>query len=116
LPKRAVNWTRPPGRSHDTCHLEPAREDLLEIYVDIGLDSVTAAERIYTVLIDRAQQLRQTPRMGVRRPEIAPSARVLVEGSHLILYQTRPDADEDLVEAVEIVRIIHGHRDLSRIF
>lgn len=93
-----------------------AREDLLAIYVDIGLDSITAAERIYAVLLERAQQLRQTPRMGMRRPEIAPSTRVLVEGSYLILYQTQPDTDEGPLEAVEVVRIVHGHRDLSRIF
>jgi toxin ParE1/3/4 len=40
---------------------------------------------------------------------------LLVEGVYLILYETHPDTDEGLVEAIEIVRIVHGHRDLSRI-
>jgi toxin ParE1/3/4 len=30
----------------------------------------------------------------VRRPEIAPSTRMLVEGVYLILYETHPDTDE----------------------
>jgi plasmid stabilization system protein ParE len=60
--------------------------------------------------------LARSPRMGVRRPEIAPSARMPVEGVHLILYETHPETDEGPLETIEIVRIVHGHRDLSRIF
>jgi toxin ParE1/3/4 len=41
---------------------------------------------------------------------------VLVEGRSLILYATRPDSDEGAVEAVEIVRVIDGHRDLGQLF
>jgi toxin ParE1/3/4 len=93
-----------------------ALEDLLDIYVAIGLDNPAAAERMYSTLEDRAMQLRGSPRMGVRRPEIAPSVRVLVEGVYLILYETHPDTDEGPVESIEIVRIVHGHRDLARLF
>lgn len=92
-----------------------AREDLLEIYVAIGLDNPSAAERIYTALEERVVQLVTTPRLGVRRQEIAPSVRVLVEGVYLILYETHPDADEGPIASVEIVRIVHGHRDLTRL-
>lgn len=101
--KVAVLWTR------------QAREDLLDSYVTIGLDNAAAAERMFTILEERVSMLAQSPRMGVRRPEIAPSTRMLVEGVYLILYETHPDTDEGLVEAIEIVRIVHGHRDLSRI-
>ena len=54
--------------------------------------------------------------MGSRRPEIAPTARMLVEGSYLILYELHPDSDDGPVERVEIVRVADGHRELSRIF
>lgn len=70
---------------------------------------------MYTVLEQRVSLLEQSPRMGVRRKEISPSTRMLVEGMYLILYETHPNTDEGPVEAVEIVRIVHGHRDLSRI-
>ncbi len=56
------------------------------------------------------------PRLGVRRQEIAPAARMLVEGVYLLLYETRPDTDDGSVDAIEIVRVVHGHRDLTHIF
>jgi toxin ParE1/3/4 len=60
--------------------------------------------------------LERFSRMGTRRPEIAPVARMLVEGMYLVLYKTHPDTDDGPVETVEIVRIIHGHRNLEHIF
>jgi toxin ParE1/3/4 len=76
-----------------------AREDLLDIYLAIGIDNVAAAERLYTAIEEKA-----------------PTARMLVEGVYLILYETHPDTDEGPVDGIEIVRLMHGHRDLSRIF
>jgi toxin ParE1/3/4 len=54
--------------------------------------------------------------MGVRRSDILPSMRMLVEAPYLIVYRTDPDTDEGPVGMVEIVRVIDGRRDLSRIF
>jgi toxin ParE1/3/4 len=87
-----------------------ARADLLEIYVMIGLEQPAAA------IEDKAHLLQSQPRMGVRRPDIRPSTRMLVEAPYLILYRTDPDTDEGVVRTVEIVRIIDGRRDLSGIF
>jgi toxin ParE1/3/4 len=93
-----------------------AREDLLDIYVTIGFDNPSAAERMFSAIEAHADMLASSPRIGVRRPEIAPSTRILVEGLYLILYETHPDSNDGPVESVEIVRILHGHRDLSRLF
>jgi toxin ParE1/3/4 len=93
-----------------------AREDLLDIYVTIGLDNPAAAERIYTAIEHRILFLIDQPHLGVRRPEIAPSARLLIERPYLVLYETIPNSDSGPVKAVEIVRILHGHRDLRDIF
>jgi toxin ParE1/3/4 len=93
-----------------------AREDLLDIYVTIGFDNPDAAERLYTAIEERVTFLTMHPRLGVRRPEIAPSARMLVEGVYLILYETHPNTDDGAIDEVEIVRVVHGHRELSRIF
>jgi toxin ParE1/3/4 len=90
-----------------------AEEDLLEIYATIAVDNVEAAERLYSAIRERIEMLRVYPRMGVRRPEIALSARVLVKGMYLVLYETHPDTDDGPIEQIEIVRIVHGHRDLS---
>ena len=92
-----------------------AREDLLDIYVTIGLDHPSAAERLYTAIEDDAARLISHPRLGGRRPEIAPSARMLAEGSYVLLYETHPDTNEGPVQKIEIIRVVHGHRDLPHL-
>jgi toxin ParE1/3/4 len=93
-----------------------ARGDLLEIYVMIGLEQPAAAERYFDRIEDKVRLLKSQPRMGVRRSDIRPSVRMLVESPYLILYRINADTDEGPVAAVEIVRIIDGRRDLSGIF
>lgn len=93
-----------------------ALEDLMDIYVTIGLESPDAAERIYSSIEARAEMLPGFPRLGPRRRDIAPTTRVLIEGSYLVLYELHPDTDEGLIESVEIVRIVDGRRELSRLF
>jgi toxin ParE1/3/4 len=93
-----------------------ARQDLLDIYVRIGFDNPDAAERFYTTMEARADMLAQHPRLGPRRPDIQPAARLLVEGPYLLLYQTIPDSDDGPIERVEIVRVVDGRRDLTRLF
>ena len=93
-----------------------AKEDLLDIYVTIGLENRAAAERYYDRLEHRAELLSSQPRMGPRRPEIRPSARMLVEAPYIILYETLPDTDTGDVDYVEIVRVVDGRRDLLNLF
>ncbi|TRC97561.1 type II toxin-antitoxin system RelE/ParE family toxin [Mesorhizobium sp. WSM4303] len=93
-----------------------ARADLIDIYLTIGGESLRAADRYYDRLEARAMQLADQPRMGVRRPDIRPSTRMLVEAPFLLLYETIPDTDDGLVECVEIVRVVDGRRDLRHLF
>ena len=89
-----------------------AREDLLEVYVFIASENPAAADRLFDRIEAKVSLLSIQPRIGTRRPDIRPSVRILIEGSYLILYQTHPDTDQGPIEAVEIVRIVHGRRDL----
>jgi toxin ParE1/3/4 len=93
-----------------------ARRDLIDIYVTIGLDNPDAAERTYTTIEAKADMLRDYPRLGPRRPDIRPATRILVERPYLVLYETHPDTDEGPVDAVEIVRVVDGRRDLTTLF
>lgn len=93
-----------------------ARNDLLEIYVMIGLEQPAAAERYFDRIEARAELLKLQPRMGVRRSDIRLSMRMLVEAPYLLLYRTDPDTDEGPIVAVEIIRVIDGRRDLHGIF
>ncbi len=89
-----------------------AREDLLNVYVAIGLDNPPAAERIYDRLEQRAATLKEQPRHGPRRNDIRAKARMLVESPYLILYEVAPDTETGPVEGIEIVRVVDGRRDL----
>lgn len=93
-----------------------AREDLLRLYLDIGVENVIAAERLYDRLQAKVVVLERFPRLGPRRSDIRPSVRMLVEGPYLVLYETHPDTDEGPIDAVEIVRIVDGRRDLTKPF
>ena len=93
-----------------------ARVDLLDIYLTIGLDNPSAAERFYTTIEAKAALLALQPRLGPRRPEIRPSTRLLVERPYLILYETHPDTDDGPLDGVEIVRVVDGRRDLISVF
>jgi toxin ParE1/3/4 len=92
-----------------------ARTDLLEIYALIGLEQPAAAERYFDRIEAKAKLLQSQPRMGLRRPDIRPSVRMLVEAPYLLLYHTLPDTDDGPVDAVEIIRLVDGRRDLKNL-
>jgi toxin ParE1/3/4 len=93
-----------------------ARADLLEIYVMIGLEQPAVAERYFDRIEAKVQLLKSQPRMGARRSDIHPSMRMLVEAPYLLLYRTEPDTEDGPINAVEIIRVIDGRRNLSSIF
>ena len=93
-----------------------ARADILDIYTMIGIEQPAAAERYFDRIQAKVGLLQSQPRMGVRRPDIRPSLRMLVEAPYLILYRIDPDTDDGPVDVVEIIRVIDGRRDLSGVF
>jgi toxin ParE1/3/4 len=93
-----------------------ARADLLDIYLTIAVEQPKAAERYFDRIEAKAKLLAGQPRMGVRRPDIRRSTRMLVEAPYIILYEVVPDTDEGPVHMVEIVRVVDGRRDLQSLF
>ena len=89
-----------------------AENDVINIYVEIGLHQPQAAERYYKRFQQKVSLLVDQPRLGQRHPEIAPGARMLVEAPYVILYETIPDTDRGPVHTVEVVRVVDGRRDL----
>jgi len=95
----------------------PARDDLLNIYVLIGLEQPAAARNVILIAFEsKVELLRSQPRMGVRRSDIRGSMQMLVEFPYLILYSTAHDTDKGPVNEVQIVRILDGRRELSHLF
>ena len=86
-----------------------AREDLIDIWLQIAEDDPQAADRVLDRLDEAASQLAQHPEMGAARGDIRPGLRYQISGSYLLLYR--------LTDAgVEIVRAVHGRRDLFNLF
>jgi len=82
-----------------------AREDLIDIWLHIAEDDPAAADRVLDRLDESARHLVDHPEMGAARDDIRPGLRYLISGSYLLLYRIT-DA------GVEIVRAVHGRRDL----
>ena len=86
-----------------------AEADLIEIWLYIARDNIDRADALLDKLDERTQLLGKHPETGRRRDELMPGLRSLPEGEYVIFYRVTK-------VQVEIVRILHGRRDLSRIF
>ena len=93
-----------------------ARANVSQIYRTIAAEQPTRADRIIGKVQRNISALADHPRLGLRRAEIFPTARMLVEASYVILYETHPDNDDEDVQTVEIVRVLDGRRDLDSLF
>lgn len=84
-----------------------AETDLLELWVTIAEENLTAADEILDVIQSAATLLGTQPEMGRARPELAEGLRSLpTRTPYLIFYL--PDDDGLLV-----VRVLHHARDID---
>jgi toxin ParE1/3/4 len=83
-----------------------AETDLDDIWFEIALDNPAAADRVIDAIRRRSEQLSTFSESGRLRPDIAADARSLTVGNYLVLYR-------HFKATIEIVRIVHGARDLT---
>lgn len=81
-----------------------AEEDLRAIWRTIAPDKETAADALLRRLLDKAELAASQPEMGAARPELSATARILVEGSYVIIYEPMP-------YGVFVVAVVHGGPD-----
>jgi toxin ParE1/3/4 len=60
-------------------------------------------------LRERANRVGEFPHAGPPRPQWGEGIRIAVHGNYLIIYRVRD-------EAVQILRVVHGARDLDALF
>lgn len=87
----------------------PALRDLREISRHIAADSPTRALRLAKNLLSKCDSLGHDPVIGRTRDDLDIGLRGFPVGDYLIFYKAT-----DI--QVEIVRILHGARDLPAIF
>lgn len=68
-----------------------------------------AADQVLDDIEAKFYMLADNPQMGRLRSDIAPELRYFTAAKYLILYRT-------ISGGVQIVRVIHGARDLPRLF
>jgi toxin ParE1/3/4 len=89
---------------------EPAEADIDEVLFYIAEENLKAALSVYDGLLHCFEMLAQTPKAGPERKEFRRDARSFPEGNYLIFYRIINSND------VEILRVLHGARDLDEIF
>jgi toxin ParE1/3/4 len=86
-----------------------ADQDLEELWFFIAQDDPAAADRWIDTLEEKIRLLVDNPLMGPARPDIARELRYHPVGNHLLLYRV-------IQGGIEIVRVVHGARDLLNLF
>ena len=86
-----------------------ADQDLEELWFFIAQDDPAAADRWLDTLEEKIRLLADNPLMGPARPDIARELRYHPVGNHLLLYRV-------IQGGIEIVRVVHGARDLLNLF
>jgi toxin ParE1/3/4 len=86
----------------------PALADLIDIGTYIEFDSPIRARTYVDELYRKALNIGLAPQAYPKREDLRRGLRMAVHGKHLIFFHV-------LKDRVEIVRILHGARDLPRL-
>lgn len=83
-----------------------ARQDLFEILERIARDKPGAAVQFVERLEEECRLLAANPSVGTSRDDLLPNLRCWSVGNYVICFRQADDG-------VEIVRVLHGARDLA---
>jgi toxin ParE1/3/4 len=84
---------------------EHAEDDLIEILTGFRSRAPALADRFEADFEEKTQLLARFPLMGRERSELAPRLRSSLVKPYLIL-------DRPIEDGIEIIRIVHGSRDV----
>ncbi|MCA9047318.1 MAG: type II toxin-antitoxin system RelE/ParE family toxin [Planctomycetaceae bacterium] len=87
---------------------ESAQADLDQIWLFIARDNPAAADHFLDRLISRCQSYANQPLLGERRPDVGSGVRCFSIGHYVVFYLP-------LVDGVQVVRVIHGARDIREL-
>jgi len=86
-----------------------AEADIEEVWLHIAQDRPSAADRMMNRFHERFELLGANPEIGEQRPDLADNLRQSIVGKYVLFYRSKE-------HHVEIVRVIHGARDVSTEF
>jgi toxin ParE1/3/4 len=85
------------------------RRDLKEIDEYISRDNPDAAARLISMIREKCLALSEQPGIGRNQSDLLPNLRSFPIGSYVIFYFPTRDG-------IEVVPILHGARDIERLF
>ena len=86
-----------------------ASDDLIAAWSFIAGDNIDAADQFLDRVASIGRKLAQWPGLGKARPELRRDLRSFPADNYLVYYRVRTDV-------IEIVRVLHGRRDVDAIF
>jgi len=81
-----------------------AEQDLRDIWQTIAPENERAADALLLRIFKKLDLAAGQPHMGAARPELSPTARILIEGRYVVIYEPTP-------YGVLVVAVVHGMRD-----
>jgi toxin ParE1/3/4 len=86
-----------------------AQRDLDEIWLFIAEDNPDAADRFHDLLLSKFLTLAGQPSIGRSRRELQPNMYGFPVGNYVIFYR-------ETSQHIEIIRVLHGARDIENLF
>lgn len=83
--------------------------DYLDIWLYIAQDSVANADRFIDLLQSKHAVIASHPRIGTPRPDFGAEVRSYPVGHYTLFYRLHAGR-------IELLRVLHGARDLPRLF
>ena len=94
---------------HQLIISEQARDDIIDIWQYIALDSIERADDFVDFVYGQCNEIVAFPEIGRKRDELIPGIRSLPVKRYVIFYRIK-------VDSIEISRVLSAYRDLSSQF
>ena len=86
-----------------------SRSDLVEILLYVRRDNPRAARRLLDTIHDKLNLLAEFPGLGQPCDDLARLLRSFPIGNYVLFYRRMKDG-------IQLVRVLHGRRDLRQVF
>jgi len=86
-----------------------ARQDFSDIWDYAAQSDVERADQLLDLIFEKCQRLAEYPEMGRARHELLVNLRSFRVKNYVIFYQP-------ITDGIEVLRVLHGARDIHRVF